>query len=228
MKISINWLKDYINIKHKPEKIADSLTMGIAEVEEVISPQKGLENVVVGEMLEIKKHPNADKLSVASVDIGKSKPLQVIFGQMVELKVGNKLSIVVAPAVLSSGLRIKKAKLRGVESEGMCCLNSELGILDNSDNVNFFDQSVKNGTKIVSALGLDDTVLDIDNKSLTHRADLFSHIGIARELSALLNLKLNLPKLKKPKASKDYKVDINVKDKKLCPRYMGIVLNNIE
>lgn len=229
MKISINWLKDYINLKEKPEEIAEALTMGIAEVEEVKNLSKGLENVVVGQIKEIKKHPNADRLFVSKIDIGKSKPLQIIFSPVVKLKVGDKLPIAVAPTKLPTGLDVKKVKLRGIESEGMCCLNKELGILDKSKQVYFFDKSVRNGTKIAKALGLEDYLLEIDNKSLTHRSDLFSHIGIARELSAILGKKLKLPKsvlISKKKDEQD--LEIEVRDKKLCSRYIGVVLDNIK
>lgn len=229
MKISLNWLNEYVNIKTtKPEKIAEALTMGIAEVEQVQELGAGLDDVVVGEMKEIKKHPNADKLFVAKVDVGEPKPRQIIFGQVVALKVGDKLPIALAPAKLPGGMKIKKTKLRGVDSEGMCCLNSELGILDQADDVNFFPKATKNGTKIAKALGLDDAILEIDNKSLTHRADLFCHIGVAREAAALLGKKLTPPKLIKPKASAKYKLNITAKDKKLCPRYAGIILDNIK
>ncbi|MEW6407825.1 MAG: phenylalanine--tRNA ligase subunit beta [Patescibacteria group bacterium] len=227
MKISYNWLKNYLDLKERPEKVAEALTMGIAEVESVEEQGKGLENVVIGEILEIKKHPNADKLNVAKVNIGK-KTIQVIFGQVVSLKVGDRLPIVVAPAILPSGLNIEKKKLRGVESEGMCCLDSELGIFDKARKVTFFGKEIKPGTPLVKALGLDDTVLEIDNKSLTHRADLFSHIGIARELAAILGKKLKLPKLKKPKEIKEKKLKVKVENFNDCPRYMDVVLDNIK
>ncbi|NQV13013.1 MAG: phenylalanine--tRNA ligase subunit beta [Parcubacteria group bacterium] len=229
MKISRNWLNEYVNIKStKPTKVGETLTMGIAEVEGVQELGAGLDDVVVGEMKEIKKHPNADKLFVSQVDVGEAKPRQVIFGQVVALKVGDKLPIALAPAKLPGGMKVKKTKLRGVDSAGMCCLNSELGILDQADDVNFFPKSIKNGTKIAKALGLDDAILEIDNKSLTHRADLFCHVGIARELAALLSKKLTLPKLTKPKAGTKYKLNITVKDKKLCYRYAGIILDSIK
>lgn len=227
MKISYNWLKNYITLKESPQKAAEALTMGIAEVESVKAQGKGLEKVVVGEILEIKRHPNADKLFIAKINIGK-KTIQVIFSQVVSLKVKDKLPVVVAPAVLPGGIKIEKRKLKGIESEGMCCLDSELGIFDKARKVTFFGKEVKSGTPIVHALGLDDTILEIDNKSLTHRSDLFSHIGIARELAAILGKKLKLPKLKKPKESKEKRLKVKVENFDDCPRYMAVVLDNIK
>ena len=240
MKISINWLKDYIDLKEKPAKIADSLTMGIAEVEDVINLADKYKNIVVGEVLSTEKHPNADKLSKAVVDVGSEKPsslpfrrinsvgkLNIVCGAS-NLEKGQKVPVALVGAVLPGNFKIAKAKIRGEESNGMICAEEELGLAKKSSGIMILNDNAKVGQKFSTYMGLEDVVLDIDNKSLTHRADLFCHIGIARELSALLNLKLNLPKLKKPKVSKDYKVNIEVKDKKLCPRYMGVVLNDLK
>ncbi len=226
MKISINWLKDYINIKQSPKKIADSLTMGIAEVEDVIDLADKYKNIIVGEVLLKEKHPNADKLSKAQVSIGKEK-LNIVCGAS-NLEKGQKVPVALVGAILPGDFKIEKAKIRGEESNGMICAEEELGLAKKSEGIMVLDENAKVGQKFSVYMGLDDIILDIDNKSLTHRADLFCHIGIARELSALLNLKLNLTKLKKPKAGSDYKIQIEVKDKKLCPRYMGVVLDNIE
>lgn len=225
MKISINWLKDYIELKETPQKIADLLTMGIAEVEGIEYLGSGLDNVVVGEIKKIEKHPQADKLFVAKVNIGR-KLLQIVFGGVVKLNIGDKLSVAVAPAKLASGIEIKKMKIRGIDSEGMFCLNEELDILDKDKKVFFFDKKIKNGTKISQVLGLEDTVLEIDNKSLTHRPDLFSHIGIARELSAFTKRKLRLPKVQALSGKNiEKKLVVKVQNKKLCPYYTACVLD---
>lgn len=226
MKISIDWLKDYIDIKQSPAKIADSLTMGIAEVEEVVNLADKFENIVVGEVLEKEKHPNADKLSKALINVG-DKKLNIVCGAS-NLEKGQKVPVALVGAVLPGDFKIEKVKIRGEESRGMICSEEELGLAKKSKGIMVLDRKAKVGQKFSTYMGLDDVILDIDNKSLTHRADLFSHIGIARELSALMNLKLNLPKLIKPKEVKDYGISINVKDKKLCPRYMGVVLDNIK
>lgn len=226
MKISINWLKDYINLKEKPAKIADSLTMGIAEVEDVINLADKFKNIIVGEVLEKEKHPNADKLSKVVVDVGKEN-LNIICGAS-NLEKGQKVPVALVGAILPGNFKIEKAKIRGEESSGMICSEEELGLAKKSQGIMVLDAEAKVGQKFSTYMGLDDVVLDIDNKSLTHRADLFSHVGIARELAALMDLKFNLPKLKKPKTAQDYKVGVNVKDKKLCPRYMGIVLDGIQ
>lgn len=226
MKISINWLKDYINIKKTSVEVADSLTMGIAEVEEIIDLAKKYENIIVGEVVSKEKHSNADKLSKAVVSTGSEK-LNIICGAS-NLERGQKVPVALVGAILPGNFKIEKAKIRGEESNGMICAEEELGLAKKSQGIMVLGTDVKVGQKFSTYMGLDDKILDIDNKSLTHRADLFSHIGIARELAALMDLKFNLPKLKKPKVSKDYKIDINVKDKKLCPRYMGVTLDGIK
>lgn len=229
MYVSLNWLREFVEIpsKYSPQDIADLLTLHTAEVEEVMDQGKGLEGVVVGEILEIKKHPNADKLSVAKVDIGKGKTIQLIFGQMAEMKVGYKTAVAVAPTILPTGAEIKATKIRDVLTEGMLCLDQELGLKKEGVSVQYFDKSVKNGTPFAKALDLDDIMIEIDNKSLTHRPDLWGHYGIARELAALLGTKLKPLNPPKPKeGNKD--LSIEIKNKDLCPRFVGAKITGVK
>lgn len=231
MRISINWLKDYINLKEKPQKVADALTLGIAEVENIEEQGKNLENIVVGKILEINRHPKADRLSVACVDVGKKK-LRIIFSPIIKLKKGDMLPVALAPTRLPTGIEVKKIKIRGLISEGMFCLNSELEILNKAREVYFFNKTTQPGAKISKVLGLPDAILEIDNKSLTHRSDLFSHIGIARELSAILERKLKIQRFyinrRRISTRIEPRINIEIKDKKFCRRYMACVLDNIE
>ncbi|RJR31624.1 phenylalanine--tRNA ligase subunit beta [Candidatus Parcubacteria bacterium] len=230
MKVSINWLKKYVDIPNnslKPNELALKLTLSTMEVEDVIDMSSALKGVVIGKMVEIKKHPNADKLHVAKVDVG-NKMIQVIFGQVVKLKVGDMLPIAVAPVTLPTGTNIKKAKIRGIESEGMCCLDSELGISE-EDKVTFFTDKVKPGTPVADAMNLPrDVILDIENKSITHRPDLWGHIGMAREVAAILGKKLKEPKLLPVKTKKELDLKVEIKDKNACPRYIGIAISGIK
>ncbi len=230
MLVSYNWIKEYIDLPNSvaPEELALQLTMSTVEIEEIKDQGKLLDGVVVGEILEIKKHPGADKLSVAKIDVGEKKPRQVIFGQMVDMEVGFKVPVALAPTVLPSGDKIKKAKLRGETSEGMLCLDQELGLLDEGTSIRFFDKKVKNGTKITKALGLDDVVFDIDNKSMTHRPDLWGHYGMAREVAALHHKKLAEYSPPAIKTKKGLKINVRVEDSKLCPRYMAAAVGGVK
>ena len=109
-------------------------------------------NVVVGEILEIQKHPNADRLSVAKVDVGKKEPRQIVFGQMAEIKIGNKTLVALAPTILPGNKEIKEVELRGVHSEGMLCLDQELGLKKEGISITLFDKNIKNGTSIEKVL----------------------------------------------------------------------------
>lgn len=234
MLVSFNWLKNYVNLPDSvaPEEVALKLTMSTVEVDGLKKTGEFLDGVVVGEILEIKKHPDADKLSIAKVDIGEGKPRQIIFGQMVEMKVGLKVPMALAPTVLPGNKEIKKAKLRGEVSEGMLCLDQELGLSKEGVSIQFFGKEVKNGTQIVKVLGLDDTIFNIDNKSMTHRPDLWGHYGLAREIAALYNKKLKNLDLEdqKIKRSKDQTADlkIEIQDKENCTRYIGAVVGGIK
>lgn len=228
MKISIDWLSDYINVSESPQEIADALTMGIAEVEGIEKKESFIKGVVIGEVLKKEKHLDADRLSVVSVDIG-NKMLNIVCGAD-NLTVGQKVSVATIGTKLPDGLEIKKTKIRGVISEGMICSQPELKLTEKSEGIMVLSSSAKVGMELGKYLEWkEDNILEIDNKSLTHRSDLFGHIGIARELSAIMNKKIKLPTFNKfsTKKSKD-SLNIIVKDKKLCPRYMAIVLDELE
>jgi len=233
MRISLNWLKDYIKIppEYSPKQIADLITLHTAEVETIENQGKDLSGVVVGEILEIGKHPNADKLNTAKVNIGKEQPLNLIFGQMVTMKVGNRIPVAVAPTTLPTGMVIEKKELRGVLSEGMLCLDQELGFKKEGISIQLFKIKSKPGTPITEALGLNDTIIEIDNKSLTHRPDLWGHYGIAREVAALTNKKLKKldPKVQATFVNQsDEHLSVEVKNPELCPRYIGVKISNIQ
>jgi phenylalanyl-tRNA synthetase beta chain len=227
MKISYNWIKEYINLKERPEKVAKALTMGIAEVESICEQGKGLEKVVVGEVLEVKKHPNADKLSLTKVKIGGGEILQIVCGAK-NVANGQKVPVAQIGAVLPNGLKIEAREIRGVKSHGMICSEIELGFGKEAKGIMVLDSSAKVGMSFKKYLGYDDFILEIDNKSLTHRSDLFSHLGLARELAAIFGKKLKLPKLKKPKEGKIKKLNVKVQSFADCPRYIDVVLDDVK
>jgi len=196
MKISLDWLGDYLDWKEiDPAKIAERLTMGTGEVEEIISPGSDLQGCCVGKILSLTKHPNADRLSLCTVQTDKGKKKIVCGGT--NLREGMRVAFAhVGTEVQHDGERmvLEKIKIRGEESEGMICAAEELNLLDRFPPdeeegkfavIDLGDGDDSVGTPLAKFLGLTDTVIDIDNHAITHRADLFSHIGFARECMAL-------------------------------------------
>jgi phenylalanyl-tRNA synthetase beta chain len=230
MYISRNWLKDFVKIPDSlsSKELGLKLTMATAEVEGFVDQAESLKGVVVGQLLEVKKHPNADKLKLAVVDIGKTK-LSIVCGAP-NIEVGQKVPVAMVGAVLSNGIKIGKVKVRGIESEGMLCAQDELGLGSDHSGILILDKSLKVGEPLAKALGLDDVIYEIDNKSLTHRPDLWSQYGFAREVAAILGKELKEVKvtLRQAQGDNKNKLDIKIEDYKLCPRYEGVVIEGIE
>lgn len=237
MKVSLNWIKDYVKLPQDIDmsKLAYDLTMSTVEVEEVRYLSKSFENIVVGVVEDVLPHPNADKLRVCKTDIGDGKLCDIVCG-------GTNLEPQMKVAVALPGAKvkwhgegdlvdIKITKLRGVESHGMICGASEIGLSDlfpskeEGEIVDLSDFDVVPGTNLVEALGLDDVILDIDNKSLTNRPDLWGHYGMAREIAALYDLPLKSFEPFTPPEVKSLK--INLKDDKRCPRYIGAKIEGV-
>lgn len=226
MKVSLKWLKEYVDITLAPDKLAEELTMSAIEVEKIENLKKDLDKVVVGKVLAVSKHPNADKLFVAEIDVG-SKKIQLVFGTLFKVQTGELLPIALPGAGLLSGIKIKKTKFRGVESHGMFATDKELGITYSEEGLIRFPSGMKPGTPLTKALNLDDVVLNLD--VLANRGDCMSHRGVAREIGALTGKKLKDEKYKLPVASKGTKpLKVSIKNKKLCPRYSAIVVSGIE
>ena len=238
MKLSLNWIKDYVNIPDSMDlsKFAYELTMSTVEVEGAHDIKKSFENIVVGEILEVNPHPNADKLRVCLVDTGDDAPHDIVCGGS-NLAVGMKV-IVAAPGAWvrwhgeGEPVEIKNAKLRGVASYGMICASTEVGLADLfplGDDHEIVDLSafdVKAGENVATALGLDDIILEIDNKSMTNRPDLWGHYGMAREIAALYDLELKkIEPYAIPAGIDEFKIVIDDEDK--CPRYIGVKLEGL-
>jgi len=236
MKVSLNWIKEYVALPSNFDisKLAYDLTMSTVEVEEVKILSKKFENIVVGSIEEVKAHPNADKLRICKTRIENGEIKDIVCGGN-NLKVGMKVAVACPGAMVrwhGTGdlVEIKKVKLRGVESYGMICAASEIGLADlfPSEEGSIIDLSrfdADNGTNIAKALGLDDVILEIDNKSLTNRPDLWGHYGIAREISALYDLPLKkFVPFEYPKTSN---LKINLKDTEHCLRYIGVKIEDV-
>ncbi len=234
MKISYNWLKEFVEINIPPEKLAEVLTMRSFEVEEIIYQGEGLDRVVVGEILEIKKHPNADKLNLVKVNIGENKILDIVCGAP-NVEIGQKVAVALVGAELPGGFKIEKRKVRGVESCGMICAEDELGIGDEHKGIMVLDKSLEVGTPIKKALNLDDVIFEID--ILPNRAhDCLCHLGVAREVAAITKKSIKYPSSSADKQAtsikqglKESSLDVEIiEDKNLCKRYSVAVMKNVE
>ncbi len=238
MRVSLNLVKKYIDIPEHitTRDIAYDLTLRTVEVEAVENTSEKFHDIVVGKILEVKNHPNADKLKVCIVDIGEAEPVQIVCGG---INLYNEEMVVVCKPgaeVVWHGegepIKIEKTKMRGEESFGMICGASEVFLdkyfppKDEREIIDLKGISCKPGDKIDEVLKLADTILEIDNKSLTNRPDLWGHYGIARELSAIYDLPLKeLAKGEIDKSLPEYKIEIEAPDK--CYRYVGIEIDNI-
>lgn len=237
MKVSLNWIKDYVELPQDLDmsKLAYDLTMSTVEVEEVKDLSKSFENLVVGVIEEVLPHPNADKLRICKTDVGSGEIHEIVCGG-INLRSGMKVAVACPGAKVrwhgeGDLVEIKKAKLRDVESYGMICAASEIGLADlfpsekEGTIVDLSGFDVAAGTNLAKALGLDDIILEIDNKSLTNRPDLWGHYGIAREIAALYDLPLKkFPPFTPPEVKK---LKINLKDSDRCPRYIGVKIEGV-
>lgn len=225
MKYSYNWIKEISKTNISPEKMIDALMMHSFEVEGIEKKGEELSGVVVGKILEINKHPNADRLQLTKIDIGRNKKLDIVCGAQ-NIKVGDKVPVALIGAKLPSRILIQEAEIRGVKSFGMLCAEDELDLGKGHAGVLILKNDAKIGEEISKALGLDDTVFEI--KVLPDRGhDALSHIGVAREVAVLEGKKLNY-KTKKNKTSKTSKLTVKIEDKNLCPRYMGAMMINVK
>src|SRR5256714_15379059 len=189
MKVSLNWLRELVELPPTVSALVDLLTMAGVEVEGIETTGCSIPNVVVAQIQESVQHPNADRLSVCTVDDGSGVPRQIVCGAK-NYKVGDKVPLALPGAVLAGDLKIKPSKLRGVESQGMLCSPSELGLSEDSDGLLILSPEAKIGEPI-AALFPEDTILDVE--ITPNPGDLLSHFGLAREISALVGQPLRLP-----------------------------------
>ena len=239
MKISINWLKEYVETNSQPEEISEILTNLGLEVEKLSlfeSVKGGLNGVVAGKVLECGKHPDADRLKVTSIDLGNNEISEIVCGapniekgQIVPVaKVGCKI-------YTSDGteIKIKKSKIRGIVSNGMVCAEDEIGLGQSHDGIMILDNDIKPGTPISEVFNLEnDNILEI---GLTpNRSDAMSHYGVARDLKAFYDFKSIKSKLILPSVNnfESVKLDdnfkITIEDTEKCPFYSGLIIKNIK
>ena len=235
MKISANWLRNYVNISEQIDwkAFSELFTIRTAEVEEIIDLSSSFNQIVIGQIESIKPHPNADKLRITQTNVGNSTH-QIVCGAS-NIFEGQKVAVALPGAKVrwhgeGDLVELQPTKIRGEESHGMICAASEIGLKDLVDGIlDLSHIKAKAGTPLAEALNKNDIIIDIENKTLTHRPDLWGHYGIAREIAAITDEKLKpieyftsydqtLPNI----------IDVEVKEKKLCPRYLTATINGIQ
>lgn len=223
MKISENWLRTWVNPAIDSDTLSDQLTMLGLEVDELAPAAKPFTGVVVGEVLTVEQHPDADRLRVTTVNIGSGEPLQIVCGAP-NVRAGMKAPVATIGAVLPGDFKIKKGKLRGVESQGMLCGASEIDLEDKIDGLLELPADAPVGVNVREYLDLDDNVIDI---SITpNRGDCFSIRGIAREIGVINQLPVTAPEIKEVAATlaDEKKVVVETEG---CARYLGRVIKNV-
>ena len=234
----INWLKDFVDINCPAEELAYKLTMSSFEIEQIIYPAKGIKGVVIGRIISLAKHPNADKLQICQIDVGDKHPdpLIIVTGAT-NIAPGDSIPVAMVGAILAGGFEIKVAKLRGEDSFGMLCSEKELGLADSAEGIMHLPSDAPIGEIFTDYLGLNDAILDIS--ILPNRPDCMSILGVSREIAAVLGVPLRQVSdhcdggfdtfFASAKNNQPLLVsDIKVGDPCLCPRYMGQVLTDIK
>lgn len=229
MWISLNIIQDMVNVKDLSiEEIAHRLTMSTAEIDSIEYSHQLLKNIFTAKILEVTKHPNADKLTVCKVDTGKGV-IQVVCGAP-NHKAGDIVALAPVRTKFTETFTITKTKLRGVESEGMLCSECELGLSVDHSGIMILPPNTPIGVSLADLYpDKIDVRFDIDNKSITHRPDLWSHTGFAREIAALFKLQFKNPvnyDIAKEFKQKESLV-VTIQNPEAAPRYCGLVVNNI-
>src|SRR5690349_8029052 len=227
MRISYQWLAEYVDGLPPPEELARRLTAVGLEVEGLERRGAELAGVVAARILASEKHPNAEKLSVTRVDAGTAEPLQIVCGAK-NYAVGDVVPLATVGATLPGGQKIERAKLRGVESSGMLCSARELALDADASGLLILPREVAPGTPIAQALGLDDVLLEVN--VTPNRPDALSHVGIAREVAALLGrpVKLPAPRLAEGGGAASDAVRVRIEAPEKCSRYAARVVEGVK
>ena len=225
MLISLEWLKEYVDINEDVKELENALTMIGQEVEAIEEQGQHLDNVVVGHVVEYGQHPDADKLSLLKVNVGEETPLQIICGAP-NHKLGDKVVVAKVGAILPGNFKIKKAKVRGVESCGMLCSEVELGIGTDGDGIIILSEDALIGEEVRTHLGLDDIIFELE--ITPNRPDCLSHIGIAREVAAYYERKVKYPESDIITITGPSGIVVDINDDKRCTRYSTRILKNVK
>lgn len=231
MRVSYKWLKEYVDVPVSPEELADKMTMAGVAIDNIEYLGQGIDKIVTGRIESVIKHPDADKLVICQINTG-SETYQVVTGAP-NVK-ADKVALLALVGATLPGIKISKAKLRGVESNGMLCSAQELGLdplnfpEDQRNGILLFDIDSPLGVDAKEFLGIDDAILELD---LTpNRADCMSMIGVAREVAAVLGTSFRMPEMSPEKQDKSLagKLNITIENPELCGRYVGRVIRNVK
>jgi len=226
MKVSLNWLKEWVAVADAPERIAERLTMAGLEATSVEPFGQGYDDIVVGKILKIEQHPNAEKLSLCEVTVGGENSLSIICGAK-NIFEGAVVPVSLIGAALPTGIKIKRSKIRGVVSEGMICSEEELGLAEHSTGIMVLPEGLPLGEPFFRVMGLEDTLIDFE--ITPNRGDCLSVLGIAREVAAVYDLPLQereIP-LEETGAPASEAIQIEVENPQDCPRYCTRLVRNV-
>jgi phenylalanyl-tRNA synthetase beta chain len=225
MKFSEKWLREWVDPAVSTAELVEQLTMAGLEVDSVEPAGAGLESLLVGEVISVDKHPDADKLRVCQVNIGQQQLLQVVCGAP-NVSAGRKYPLAPVGGRMPGGMKIKKSKLRGVESQGMLCSAQELGLSEDHDGLMELPAEAEAGQSLQDFLGLDDNIIELD---LTpNRGDCLGIEGIAREVGTLLRSAVTTVAVAPVKASIDDRFEIDIQVPEACPQYLGRVIRGVD
>ncbi|MFQ5546904.1 MAG: phenylalanine--tRNA ligase subunit beta [Woeseia sp.] len=225
MKFAETWLREWVDPKLDTAELAHRLTMAGHEVNGIESQGEKLDGVVIAEVVSFSRHPNADRLSVCKVSTGKAKPIEVVCGAP-NVVVGMKSPFAAPGARLADGTKLRRTRIRGVESNGMLCSAIELGLGDEAGGIIELPGDAPTGLELSAYLGLPDHILDLD---LTpNRGDCFSVLGIARDISAITGTKLTAAGAPRVQSTIDDTHAVEIADPSACPRFAGRVIRNID
>lgn len=227
MRVSLSWLSDLVDVPLPVEELCDRLDMTGTKVEAVHTLGTALDGVVIGQVLEKNPHPDADKLSYCTVDVGVAEPLRIVCGAS-NFAAGDKVPVACVGATLPGGLTIKRAKLRGLESQGMMCSATELGIGGDASGLLILPADAPVGVPFAAYHGLSDTVLELE--VTPNRPDCLSMVGVAREVAAVVGAPYRVPESVPDEAGTATKdlVSVEIADPDLCPRYTARVIRGVK
>ena len=228
MLISLDWLKQYVDIKEDIKELENTLTMIGQEVEAIDEQGKDLAKVVIGQITEYGKHPEAEKLTLLKVNIGTDEDLQIVCGAP-NHKLGDKVVVATIGAILPGDFKIKKSKIRGIESQGMLCSEVELGLGTDGDGIIILPEDAPLGVEYRVYKKLNDVIFELE--ITPNRPDCLSYIRIAREIAAYYGRKIKCPEFESKKIIESINtghIDVRIEDKERCKRFSGKVIKNIK
>ncbi|MGL5989850.1 phenylalanine--tRNA ligase subunit beta [Cetobacterium sp.] len=228
MLISLDWLKQYVDIKEDIKELENTLTMIGQEVEAIDEQGKDLAKVLIGEVTEYGNHPESEKLTLLKVNIGEEEELQIVCGAP-NHKLGDKVVVATIGAVLPGDFKIKKSKIRGIESQGMLCSEVELGLGTDGDGIIILPENAPLGVEYREYKKLNDVIFELE--ITPNRPDCLSYIGIAREIGAYYGRKIKWPEFESKSIIERINtghIDIKIEDKDRCKRFAGKVIKNVK